>query len=142
MIAHDGLHERRGSLEKLESMVGFWAILEVGERLDEGVLHEMGIQCAARRDMWGSYVCDEYITRGVRVGCVECECKGERSQTRAGCREGLSHRRVIPTWLHIVPRTVQNAPGRVASPRHAFQLSPSTFASAPSISVCRPGHYA
>ena len=42
MLPHDGLDEGCDSLKNLESMVGSWAVFEVGEGLDEDVLHGMG----------------------------------------------------------------------------------------------------
>ena len=48
MFPHDGLDERCDSLKNLESMVGSWAVFEVGEGLDEDVWHGMGVRYAAR----------------------------------------------------------------------------------------------
>lgn len=127
MIAHDGLHERRGSLEKLESMVGFWAILEVGERLDEGVLHEMGIQCAARRYMWGSYVCDEYITRGFESAVSSASARENAA------RPGPLQRRPQPQTRHshVAAHSSANCPERARTCR-VSQARVPTF----SIHVC------
>ena len=70
MSPHDGLDEGCDSLKNLESMVGSWAVLEVGEGFDKNVGHEMGIKSSSKEE-YGQRGRTRYIT----------DWNGESSQT-------------------------------------------------------------